>query len=102
MNIEFLKEGTLLKHCLFVNEYFAKKDSLILSARIDNQPIETIEVCLSKIKVVQARGLHNEPTEHHNEIIDLVNANLNKIGKAMKKKVPQVKSLKKRDYVTAV
>jgi len=98
---DFLKEGDLLKHCLFVNEYYTKTDSLVLSARLNGQPIETIEVSLSKMKVIQSRGLKNNPTNHHEEIVELVNANLDKIAKINSAKV-KVKSLKNRTYVQAV
>ena len=43
---EFKKEGEIMHHCVFSNEYFKKKDSLILSARIGSKRIETVEVNL--------------------------------------------------------
>ncbi|WP_211253759.1 PcfJ domain-containing protein [Flavobacterium daejeonense] len=46
-----MEEGDALNNYLFTNEYFKKKDSLIFSARIDNTPIETIEVSFSKMKI---------------------------------------------------
>jgi hypothetical protein len=76
---EFEKEGDLLKHCLFTNDYYSKEDSLILSARINDTPIETIEISLSKLKILQSRGYGNQPTEHNKKIISLVKKNLNKI-----------------------
>ena len=39
---EYLEEGKALHHCVFTNEYYLKKQSLILSARIDGKRIETI------------------------------------------------------------
>ncbi|MEX6691234.1 PcfJ domain-containing protein [Danxiaibacter flavus] len=84
---EFEEEGDILKHCLFTNEYYAKEDSLILSARIDNVPIETIEVNLSSMKIEQSRGLQNQPTEYNQKIISLVNRNLAKIRKIARQKI---------------
>ncbi|WPU91834.1 PcfJ domain-containing protein [Mucilaginibacter sabulilitoris] len=78
---EFAEEGLKLHHCVFTNEYFKKQDSLILSARIDGKPVETIEVSLDEMKVKQSRGLQNLPTPHHDEIISLVRKNLPKIRK---------------------
>ena len=36
---EFIEEGDKLKHCVFTNRYFDKEDSLILSARLENEPL---------------------------------------------------------------
>ena len=80
---EFMKEGDELGHCVFTNEYYKKKESLIMSARIQNKPIETIEVNLKKLEVVQVRGKGNLPTEYHYRIVDLVKANLPKIAKQL-------------------
>ena len=76
---EYLEEGKALHHCVFTNEYYLKKQSLILSARIDGKRIETIEVSLETMKVIQCRGLQNKNTEYHDRIIDLVNRNIRKI-----------------------
>lgn len=76
---EFEIEGDLLNHCLFISDYYSKPDSLILSARIDDTPIETVEVSLSKLKIIQCRGYGNKPTEYNKKIVALVKKNLNKI-----------------------
>lgn len=68
-----------MHHCVFTNNYFRKKDSLILSARIGEKHIETIEVDLSKFQVIQSRGICNKDTEYHGRIIDLVKKNMNLI-----------------------
>lgn len=102
---QFLEESEKLKHCLFTNEYFAKNDSLILSARIDGVPIETIEVSLSKMKLVQARGMHNNPSEHHDSIVSLVKKNMGKIRALANdgtKGKRNIKSLKSLEYAEAV
>lgn len=83
---EFMEEGDALKHCLFANDYHAKSDSLILSARINSKPIETIEVSLSKMKVVQSRGMQNNPTKQHDQIVALVESNMDKISRIIKPK----------------
>jgi uncharacterized protein YbaR (Trm112 family) len=80
---EFMEEGDKLHHCVFTNEYFLKKDSLILSARIEDKPIETIEVNLSKMKVVQSRGLQNGDSPYHKRIVSIVSRNMNKIRERM-------------------
>ena len=69
---------------MFSNEYYLKEDSLILSATIEGKRIETIEVSLKTLKVVQSRGVCNKNTEYHEQIVNLVNANSRLIRKRMK------------------
>lgn len=80
---EFAEEGVAMHHCVFSNEYYLKADSLILSATIDGKRIETIEISLKTMKVVQSRGVCNKNTEHHNRIVSLVNKNMELIRKRM-------------------
>ncbi len=74
---EYVKEGEILHHCLYANSYHLKPNTLVLSARIDDTPIETIEISLEKFKVLQSRGKYNSETEYHNRILKLVNKNMN-------------------------
>ena len=76
---EFKKEGDELKHCVFTNEYYLKKDSLIFSAKVDGTRTETIELKLPNFKIEQARGMSNNATEHHDSILKLFKRNINKI-----------------------
>ena len=71
---DIVLEGKLMHHC--VGGYHSKTDSLILSACIDGQRVETIEVSLSQLKVIQSRGICNKNTEHHSRIIQLVESNI--------------------------
>ena len=71
---EIVAEGQAMHHC--VGSYSTKEDSLILSATIDGKRIETVEVSISKLKVIQCRGLCNKNSEHHNQILSLVNNNM--------------------------
>lgn len=80
---EFAEEGTAMHHCVFSNAYYLKADSLILSATIDGKRIETIEISLKKMKVVQSRGVCNKNTEHHDRIVSLVNKNMKLIRSRM-------------------
>ena len=81
---EYLEEGVSMHHCVFSNEYYLKEDSLILSATIEGKRIETIEVSLKTLKVVQSRGVCNKNTEYHEQIVNLVNANSRLIRQRMK------------------
>ena len=81
---EYLEEGKALHHCVFTNEYYLKEQSLILSARIDGKRIETIEVSLRTLEVIQSRGVCNKNTVYHEQIVNLVNANRGLISRRMK------------------
>ncbi len=78
---EFAEEGTMMHHCVCANRYYRKENSLILSATIGNKRIETVEVDLEKLCVVQSRGVCNQNTEYHDRIVNLVNSNMNLIRK---------------------
>jgi hypothetical protein len=78
---EMILEGKFMHHC--VGGYYSKKDSLILSATIDGKRIETVEVSLSKLAVIQSRGVCNKNTEYHNQIIQLVGQNMPLIEKRL-------------------
>lgn len=76
----FQAEGNAMHHCVFQCEYYAKEESLILSAHDkEGNRIETIEFSLTEGKVIQSRGVCNKNTEHHERIIRLVNANAHRI-----------------------
>ena len=81
---EHLEEGVSMHHCVFSNEYYLKEDSLILSATIEGKRIETIEVSLKSLEVVQSRGVCNKNTEYHEQIVNLVNANRGLISRRIK------------------
>ena len=76
---EYIEEGQALHHCVFTNKYHLKEKSLILSASIDGKRIETIEVSLETMEVLQCRGLMNQNTEYHERIIELVRQNMKQI-----------------------
>ena len=76
---EYIEEGQALHHCVFTNEYHLKEKSLILSASIAGKRIETIEVSLETMQVIQCRGLQNKNTEYYERIIELVHQNIKQI-----------------------
>lgn len=73
---EFFEEGMAMHHCVFSNQYYLKEDSLILSASIEGKRIETIELSLDTMQIVQSRGACNMNTSYHRQIIELVNKNI--------------------------
>jgi hypothetical protein len=73
---EYIHEGDELKHCVYTNEYYKRKNSLIMSARKAGKILETIEVDLIDMEVVQSRGLKNQNSKYHDQILKLVNENI--------------------------
>ena len=74
---EFIEEGEALHHCVYTNEYYKNKDSLILSAKVNGERKETIEVNLKTFSVVQCRAAFNKTSEYHDRILNLMNRNMN-------------------------
>lgn len=83
---DFQEEGKTLHHCVFNNEYFIKEDSLILSARKKDKRLETIEVDLPSMKVIQCMGAFHKNTRYHKKILSLLNNNLPAIKKISRKR----------------
>jgi len=83
---EFEKEGKELNHCVYTNAYYRKENSLILSARKNDKPIETIEFSLEDLTIVQSYGKDNKETRLHKDIIRVVNRNKSLIRKRYEKK----------------
>ncbi len=81
---EFLAEGDAHGHCVYTNAYYDKEDSLIMSACFDGKPVETVEISLSKMKVMQSRGAKNLATAYNKDILALVNKNLPIIKRKLK------------------
>lgn len=77
--LEYIEEGQALHDCVFANEYHLKEKSLILSASIAGKRIETIEISIETMEVLQYRGLMNQNTEYHKRIIELVHQNIKQI-----------------------
>lgn len=76
---EFFREGKAMHHCVYTREYYANPDSLILSAMVNGERTETVEVSLRTFSIVQSRAACNGVSEWHNQIIELVNRNMNLI-----------------------
>lgn len=90
---QVMEEGDLLKHCVFASEYHKREKSLLLSAQVNNVPVETVEVSLGKYQIEQARGQNNGNSPYHHRILELVNSNMAEIKKVSRpKKVKKNKS----------
>lgn len=76
-----MEEGYAMHHCVFANEYYKRLDSLLLTAKVNGERAETIEVDLKRYQLVQSRGVCNQNSKYHDEIVSLVNENMNVIRK---------------------
>ena len=80
---DYYQEGNALHHCVGQCEYYLKPNTLVMSARIQGERIETIELSLETFKVLQSRGICNKNTKYHDRIINLVQENIQLIHQRM-------------------
>jgi len=73
---DYIQEGETLKHCVYTNGYYKRKNSLIMSARKGKEILETVEVDLIDMEVSQSRGLRNVNSKYHDQIVELVRSNI--------------------------
>lgn len=73
------EEGKAMHHCVGSSNYCLNPQSLIMSARIDGKRVETVELSLSSFEILQSRGVCNQTTEYHDQIIALVRKNVNQV-----------------------
>lgn len=76
-----MKEGEAMHHCVFAAGYYKRLDSLLLTAKVNGERTETIEVDLKRYELVQSRGICNQNSKYHEEIVNLVNENMDLIRK---------------------
>ena len=81
---EHRQEGNHMHHCVFSASYYLNEESLIFSATINGERVETVEFSLDEFRVVQSRGVCNKNTEYHDRIVSLVNSNADIIRQRMK------------------
>lgn len=83
---EFVEEGTEMRHCVYKMGYFAKKNSIILSARNakTDERLATIEISLTDYKILQCFAHDDEVSRFDTKIRNAVNKNIElfKINKA--------------------
>lgn len=81
---QFYQEGKAMRHCVYQNGYYSRSECLILSARdTAGKRLETIEVNLRTLAVVQSRSVCNGVSEYHDQIVQLVKKNMNLIRQKM-------------------
>lgn len=84
---EFKAEGKAMHHCVYANSYYAKADSLILTARdAEGKRLETIEIDLKTFKIIQSRGVCNQDSPRHKDIVKLMKGHMNEVRRLAKPK----------------
>lgn len=84
---EFFDEGAAMHHCVAQCHYYQKADSLILTARdAQGNRLETIEVDLKSFKIIQSRGVCNQDSPKHKEIVKLMNAHMGDVKRLARPK----------------
>lgn len=73
------QEGKIMHHCVFTNKYYKRLNSLLLTAKVNDEHLETIEVDLKRYQLVQSRGVCNQNSKYHDKIVNLVNKKMNLI-----------------------
>ena len=73
---EFAEEGLAMHHCVYAMGYYDGErhpDSLIMSARDkEGNRLETIEVNTKSWKIIQSRGVCNQNSPRHEDIVRLI------------------------------
>uniref|UniRef100_UPI001898B679 PcfJ domain-containing protein n=1 Tax=Alistipes senegalensis TaxID=1288121 RepID=UPI001898B679 len=52
---EYVQEGELMHHCVYASAYYSRPDSLILTAQIGEEHIETVEVSLKTFQIYKVK-----------------------------------------------
>ncbi len=76
---EFYEEGKVMHHCVYNAEYYKRPHCLIMTARVDGERMETVEVDTRSGAVIQSRGKFNKNTTWHDAIVSLVNREMPRI-----------------------
>lgn len=74
-----MKEGEAMHHCVFAAGYYKRLDSLLLTAKVNDERAETIEIDLKRYELVQSRGVCNQNSKYHDKIVRLVNEKMDVI-----------------------
>jgi len=84
-------EGAAMHHCVFDMDYYMKESSLIMFARDakTGDRLETVEVNLRTFSIAQSRGLQNNFTPQHQQIVKLVQDNMPQIRQCCRQRAIQ-------------
>lgn len=80
---QFYNEGKIMHHCVYANKYYKRSECLIMTAIVGESHVETVEVNLKTLDVVQSRAVCNQTSPYHDRIIQLVKKNIGLIRKKL-------------------
>lgn len=68
---DFKCEAAHMHHCIAA--YYGKLDTLLLSIEHNGKKCETAEIdLLGAGRIIQCRGVNNQPSDYHNDIVDIL------------------------------
>lgn len=96
---DFNAEFKALHHC--IRSYYGKIDTLLVSISVNEKKTETAEINLKDYSICQCRGANNQPSAQHDQIVQLLTAQM-KVFKAYneRKFVKKTKEKKAETPVT--
>lgn len=84
LTLKEIKEvGDKMHHCIYSGRFYNSELNLLLCAYQNNEPIETSQFLLNKMEVEQSRGLQNQPSPYHKEIVNVINKHKKEIQKCL-------------------
>ena len=75
--------GKELHQCVYGAKYYDKPDIICLCVRVGGVRTETVEVFLKDRRIGQCRGIHNQNSKRHDEILALATKTMNKFINAV-------------------
>lgn len=82
---DFEKEHEHMHHCIVT--YYGKFDTLLLSIEHDNKKYETAEISLLNGQIVQCRGVNNQPSQFHDDIVTMLKSYMKEFIQRYNKKL---------------
>ena len=80
---DFYEQGKELHQCVYGAKYYDKPDIICLCVRVGGVRTETVEVFLKDRRIGQCRGIHNQNSKRHDEILALATKTMNKFINAV-------------------
>lgn len=93
---DFIKEGEVLKHCVFKMKYYQKTDSVIFSVKKNGVHYATLQFDVMEMRIRQCYGLQNKKLEDDEKIRELVNFHIPVIKEARQSVLMQKKKSRKK------
>ena len=91
--VGYTKSKFVTDAMMWFDKFSCKRSDLVIT--VGRDLVETVEVSLSRLQVVQSRGACNRNTEYHDRIVRLVNDNMSLVRAARHKrdKAPRIATL---------